>query len=98
MARSLWYICITMNFMKTNYKAEGEKAAEKHKQIQEQIAKADKQRPKEEPKKAMQAGAREYPEPPVAKQHLDKPGIEEELDFEPMYDAPYYKGSDKLKD
>ncbi len=84
--------------MNTNYKAEGEQAAEKHRKIQDQVAVADKQRPKEEVKSAMQAGARKYPEPPVAKQHLEKPGIEEDLDFEPMYDAPYYKGSEKLKD
>src|SRR5260221_6453180 len=46
----------------------------------------------------MQAGARRYPEPPFPKQHLPKPGRESELNPPPMYDAPYYKGSDKLKD
>src|SRR5213078_619404 len=48
--------------------------------------------------KAMQAGARHYPEPPLPKQHLAKPGQEAELELAPMYDAPHYKGSDKLKD
>ena len=46
---------------------------------------------------AMQAGARTYPEPPLPKQHLKKPGIEADLELAPMVDAPHYKGSDKLK-
>lgn len=46
---------------------------------------------------AMQAGARRYPEPPLPEQHLDKPGVESELTPEPMYDAPFYKGSGKLE-
>ena len=32
------------------------------------------------------------------KQHLRKPGLEAELELEPMYDAPHYKGSEKLQD
>jgi len=47
---------------------------------------------------AMQAGARRYPEPPFPEQHLEKPGLEAELQLQPMYDAPFYKGSDRLKD
>ena len=47
---------------------------------------------------AMQAGAREYPELPMPKQHLKKPGIEADLDLAPMYDAPHYRGSEKLQD
>lgn len=47
---------------------------------------------------AMQAGARTYPEPPFPAQHQQKPGLEARLDPAPMYDAPFYKGSDKLKD
>ena len=46
---------------------------------------------------AMQAGARKYPEPPFPKQHHRKPGYEAEIDPSPLYDAPYYKGSEKLK-
>ena len=46
----------------------------------------------------MQAGAREYPAPPFPKQHQQKPGLEAALDPPPMYDAPFYKGSEKLKD
>ena len=47
--------------------------------------------------KAMQAGARRYPEPPMPKQHQPKPGDEFRLDPQPMYDAPFYKGSGKLE-
>jgi hypothetical protein len=45
----------------------------------------------------MQAGARRYPEPPFPHQHLKKPGTEADLDLAPMYDAPHYKGSEKLQ-
>ena len=46
----------------------------------------------------MQAGARLYPVPPLPGQHLQKPGEEAELELQPLYDAPYYKGSGKLED
>lgn len=52
----------------------------------------------EEDQPAMQAGAREYPAPPFPKQHLAKPGLEADLRLAPMYDAPFYKGSEKLMD
>jgi len=45
----------------------------------------------------MQAGARLYPEPLFPKQQQAKPGIESRLTPAPMYDAPFYRGSDKLK-
>src|ERR1700712_5757501 len=82
---------------KTRYKSEAEKTAEKHRKIQQEIAQADKAHDKKESKKAMQAGARKYPETPMPKQHLNKPGIEAELKLQPMCDAPFYKGSEKLK-
>jgi NAD(P)-dependent dehydrogenase (short-subunit alcohol dehydrogenase family) len=72
--------------------------AEKHRKLQKQVDKADKKKSKEKQKGAMQAGARIYPAPPFPKQHLPKPGEEAVLDPPPMYDAPYYKGSEKLKD
>jgi len=55
-------------------------------------------KPDEDDKKAMQAGARLYPEPPFPEQHQLKPGLESRLEPAPMYDAPFYKGSGKLKD
>jgi len=79
-------------------KRQGEKVAEKQIKIQKEIDKIDKKHKKKEPGRAMQAGAREYPEPPLSKQHLEKPGLEKDLSIKPMYDAPFYKGSDKLLD
>jgi hypothetical protein len=86
--------------MKTSkqYRQQGEKLAEKQRKIQEQISQADENQPPEKTEKPMQAGARKYPEPPVDNQHLKKPGLEKNLDVQPMCDAPYYKGSGKLQD
>jgi NAD(P)-dependent dehydrogenase (short-subunit alcohol dehydrogenase family) len=46
---------------------------------------------------AVQAGARRQPEPPLPEQHLDKPGMEADLNPQPQFMAPDYKGSDKLR-
>jgi NAD(P)-dependent dehydrogenase (short-subunit alcohol dehydrogenase family) len=52
------------------------------------------------PKKngAIQVGQREYPAPPFPKQHQPKPGEEHQLNPAPMYEAPAYEGSGKLRD
>ncbi len=75
--------------------------ARKHRSLQREVAAADRAHPKSARKKkeagAMQAGARDYPEPPFPRQHQRKPGKEFRLDPAPMYDAPFYRGSDKLK-
>jgi NAD(P)-dependent dehydrogenase (short-subunit alcohol dehydrogenase family) len=72
------------------------RAVVRQRKIQKQVARSDSRgRPK--PTGAMQAGARLYPEPPFPRQHQSKPGIEAQLDPAPMYDAPFYRGSDKLK-
>ena len=86
--------------MKTlkSYKQQGEKLAEKQRKLQEQVVQEDKPDHKKKQEKAMQAGARKYPEPPVDNQHLKKPGKEKDLEVKPMCDAPYYKGSGKLHD
>jgi NAD(P)-dependent dehydrogenase (short-subunit alcohol dehydrogenase family) len=47
--------------------------------------------------KPPQTGARAYPIPPFPKQHLTKPGTESSLQPAPMYDAPFYVGSNKLE-
>lgn len=74
-----------------------ERIATAERAIQKNI---DRKEASKKPKKtngAMQAGARRYPEPPLPKQHIVKPGKEADLDLAPMFDAPHYKGSDKLK-
>ena len=47
---------------------------------------------------ATQAGARHYPVPPFPRQHQSKPGTEGKLTPAPLYDAPHYQGSGKLRD
>jgi NAD(P)-dependent dehydrogenase (short-subunit alcohol dehydrogenase family) len=73
---------------------QAEKTAAAHRKIQSEIDAKPKPPEKEE---APQTGARAYPVPPFAKQHQSKPGSEEDLDPQPMYDAPFYKGSGKLE-
>lgn len=76
----------------------GDRTAARQRQIQRQVEAADARAPKEERSFVMQAGAREYPAPALPVQHIDKPGSEAELDLQPMYDAPFYEGSGKLRD
>jgi NAD(P)-dependent dehydrogenase (short-subunit alcohol dehydrogenase family) len=76
-------------------------AIEQQREIQRQVDYAEQRSFKEDGGDgggAMQAGARRYPEPPFPEQHQEKPGIEARLAPRPMYDAPYYKGSEKLQD
>ncbi|RYY93683.1 MAG: SDR family NAD(P)-dependent oxidoreductase, partial [Alphaproteobacteria bacterium] len=73
---------------------QAEKTAVAHRKIQSEIDAKAKPPEKDEPP---QTGARNYPVPPFAKQHQPKPGSEEELEPQPMYDAPFYKGSGKLE-
>lgn len=68
---------------------------EKQRNIQAEVAKADSEQ-QERHDGAMQAGARKYPEPPFPAQHQAKPGHEEALTPATMFDAPYYRGSEKL--
>jgi NAD(P)-dependent dehydrogenase (short-subunit alcohol dehydrogenase family) len=81
------------------FEQDGENTARQERAIQRKIDQTDKKSAEEKSKpKAMQAGARQYPVPPLPAQHLDKPGLEAELELQPMYDAPHYKGSEKLLD
>jgi hypothetical protein len=72
-------------------------APRRQRQIQHQVAKADKKHPRKHSEQAMQAGARLYPAPPFLKQHQSKPGLEATLNSRPLYDAPFYLGSRKLE-
>jgi NAD(P)-dependent dehydrogenase (short-subunit alcohol dehydrogenase family) len=83
------------------FREAAERTAEQERAVQDQVDRLDKAKAdgKSEAKKPkpMQAGARTYPTE-FPEQHLDKPGIEADLELAPMYDAPHYKGSDKLLD
>lgn len=84
----------------TAHVARAKATAKTGKRIQARIDALDKKAANKNEKKekpAMQAGARKYPAPPLPAQHLKKPGTEADLDLQPMYDAPHYKGSEKLK-
>ena len=82
-----------------SFEKEADRAAEQERAIQRKIDRSDRTAKREgDEKGAMQAGARTYPVPPLPGQHLSKPGVEADLELKPMYDAPYYKGSDKLLD
>jgi NAD(P)-dependent dehydrogenase (short-subunit alcohol dehydrogenase family) len=74
-----------------------EAAAEEGRDIQAKADRKERSKPPEKPAQPMQAGQRDYPEKFPA-QHLEKPGLEADLDLAPMYKAPDYVGSDKLKD
>lgn len=71
-------------------------AIDRQREIQREVAVADLRAGDGEEGGAVQAGARRYPEPPFPRQHQAKPGAEALLDPQPLYDAPYYKGSGKL--
>ena len=80
--------------------AAGKAKAQADRKLQEEAETKRRRSGNGKPKKtgAMQAGARRYPEPPLPKQHLRKPGLESELDPRPDYRAPNYRGSGKLED
>ncbi|MBW8322502.1 MAG: SDR family oxidoreductase [Arenimonas sp.] len=74
-----------------------DQTAERQRDIQREVAADDaREASAKTGDGAIQAGARRYPEPPFPQQHKPKPGMEHSLDPAPMYDAPFYKGSDKL--
>lgn len=85
---------------KDRFAEAAEAAAAEERAIQQEIDRKEKAHAKDSKKEkpAMQAGARVYPAPPLPAQHLTKPGEEADLKLAPMYDAPHYKGSEKLKD
>ena len=72
--------------------------AKAERSIQRRIDAKERRKPVKKSKKAMQAGARRYPTPPFPRQHLKKPGTEADLNLAPMFEAPHYRGSEKLND
>jgi hypothetical protein len=75
-----------------------DETAKQHRHIQADIEQKDKRREGEKQKaRPVQTGMRDYPTS-FPQQHQRKPGHEVKLVPPPMYDAPGYKGSEKLKD
>ena len=83
--------------MDDRFEARAEKIADQERRIQAEIDAKDAKGGGDKDKGAVQAGARDYPEPSFPKQHQRKPGDEAALDPAPMYDAPFWKGSGKLE-
>ena len=82
-----------------SFEAGAEAAAKEERAIQREVELSERRKGQPEAKaQAMQGGARLYPIPPLPSQHLEKPGSEAALELAPMYDAPHYKGSEKLLD
>jgi NAD(P)-dependent dehydrogenase (short-subunit alcohol dehydrogenase family) len=73
------------------------RVARAQQRMQKRIDRIDKSNKDNKAERPAQMGAREYPVPPFPKQHLSKPGQESALTPAPLYDAPFYRGSDKLK-
>lgn len=77
--------------------AANEATAEKQREIQrEQDRKEPKEASKGEDKGPPQTSNRSYPSELPA-QHLEKPGLEAEMELKPQFLAPDYRGSGKLK-
>ena len=78
-----------------------EEAGEKQRELQREQDTKDQAKAREgggeKQQKAVQAGTREQPQPPLPEQHLDKPGIEAQMALKPQFEAPDYRGSGKLE-
>ena len=79
--------------------AKGKAKAEDDRRLQQAAeSRREKQQSSKSKKEgAVQAGAKRYPEPPLPAQHLEKPGLERDLDPRPRFLAPEYRGSGKLE-
>ncbi|HKU95523.1 MAG TPA: SDR family oxidoreductase [Vineibacter sp.] len=67
-----------------------------HRRLQRKATQANAAHGNAGKRKPMQAGAARYPEPPFPEQHQAKPGKEAHIVPAPRFQAPAYKGSEKL--
>ncbi|MDN2713384.1 SDR family oxidoreductase [Janthinobacterium sp. SUN120] len=63
---------------------------------QEQDGRDAARQDKRDSKSPVQTGSRSQPAPPLPAQHLDKPGVEGQMQLQPRFLAPDYCGSGKL--
>lgn len=80
---------------------DADRAGERQRELQREQDRKDAAKGKQggqQQEKAVQAGARPQPELPFPAQHMEKPGVEAQMELKPRYEAPDYRGSDKLKD
>jgi NAD(P)-dependent dehydrogenase (short-subunit alcohol dehydrogenase family) len=84
--------------MARNGKKQASATVARQRGIQSKTDARDARKPKKPPrKKAVQAGLRREPAPPLPAQHLAKPGREASLTPAPLFEAPDYRGSGKLE-
>jgi NAD(P)-dependent dehydrogenase (short-subunit alcohol dehydrogenase family) len=84
---------------KDSGRAATDAAADKQREIQREQDRKDEAKAKgggQQPPKAVQTGGRAQPDDLPA-QHMAKPGIEQQMDLKPRFEAPDYKGSGKLE-
>ena len=76
----------------------GESVAHLHKAVQksQDDRDTDASNEKQHDAQPVQTGPRDYPGVPMPTQHLEKPGLEAEMDLKPQFMAPDYRGSGKL--
>lgn len=78
--------------------ASAEETAEEHRKIQEKAKELEAcSSENDDEGGAIQMPDRDRPESPMPAQHQAKPGLEAELEPRPQYEAPTYKGSEKLE-
>ncbi|NRR29645.1 SDR family oxidoreductase [Oxalobacteraceae bacterium] len=85
--------------MNTSENKAANSTASQQRSIQEEQDRHDRRQKTNKPKDskaAAQTGARDYPAPPLPRQHLDKPGREADMELRPRFHAPDYRGSGKL--
>ena len=82
---------------KSSFSAKAKEAAARGRSIQAAIDRLEAGKKKSKSSGATQAGQRQYPSR-FSPQHLIKPGNEADLKVRPMFEAPAYLGSAKLKD
>ena len=73
-----------------------QRAVAKQRSIQREASAKSSKAPAKAKKTPVQAGTRRQPQNPMPAQHLKKPGNEHELDRQPRFLAPDYRGSGKL--
>jgi NAD(P)-dependent dehydrogenase (short-subunit alcohol dehydrogenase family) len=82
---------------KKSFALKARNTASRERAVQSRIDRIDKRHSAKRKPSAMQAGQRSYPTEFPA-QHLKKPGREADLQQAPMFEAPDYRGSEKLLD
>jgi NAD(P)-dependent dehydrogenase (short-subunit alcohol dehydrogenase family) len=82
---------------KNNTQTDSVAARQRNIQQQQDARDSSNNAKKSESKEPVQAGAVSYPAGEMPGQHLDKPGIQADMQLQPQFMAPAYRGSGKLE-